>query len=408
MSDTQHGITLTARATDLGSLQAVLKDQRARAIDLVSSPGHYRADGGRVVVDGAEPIMDDDGVTDPNGTYDLTGVAVSGLAEKLGIHPGYLRWLAGARPDLFDLNVNGLLHGTPGGPGGAYPPLPANLMLRLLRGDESGTGVLRAVLSSSYARIDNLDVLVAALGGVRDAGVAGQVTRCDLSETRMTVVLEAPQVRAMAPALLAGYRDPFGGGGVQRIRALAEREGLGYDLGTEPVLHAGIKISNSETGDGRFRVSPHLVVQICRNGYTVTADALGATHLGGRLEEGVVQWSAATQRKALELVASKSRDAVAQFLSGEYLERKAAEWAAVAGAPVKAAADTITACVRASQIPNAMADEVLNCFIAGGQLTAGGVMHAVTAAAQTVADGDLADLMESEAVGVLAHAARIG
>jgi hypothetical protein len=408
MSDTQNGITLAARATDLANLRAVLEDQRARAIDLVMTPGHYAADGGSIVITGAEQVLEENGITDPNGRYAPTRVAIDGLAEKLGIHASYLRRIAADRPDLFDLNVNGLLHGTPGpqGPDGApYPPLAAKLMLRLLRGDQSGTGVLRAVLSNSYQRIDNLDVLVAALGGVRDAGVAGRVTRCDLTETRMVVVIEAPEIRAQAPGLLAGYRDPFGRGGVERIRQLAQREGLGYEPGTEPVMHAGIKISNSETGDGRFTVSPHLTVQICRNGYTVKMDALGATHLGGKLEEGLVRWSAATQRKALELVASKSQDAVGQFLSGEYLERKVAEWAEQAGTPVKAPAETITAMVRASAIPNAYADEILNCFIAGGQLTAGGVMHAVTAAAQTVQDGDLADLMEQESVGALAYAA---
>jgi hypothetical protein len=53
----------------------------------------------------------------------------------------------------------------------------------------------------------------------------------------------APGVRALAPALLAGYRSLFGGrvyvpGGAwppEQARAAA-REGRGYEPGTEPVL----------------------------------------------------------------------------------------------------------------------------------------------------------------------------
>ena len=41
-------------------------------------------------------------------------------------------------------------------------------------------------------------------------------------------------------------------------------------------------------------------------------------------------------------------------------------------------------------------------------MTAGGVMQAVTAAAQQVEDADLQVDMEGAALGILAHAAKIG
>lgn len=406
MSDSKiNGVTLSARNASLQDLRTVLEDQRARSLDIIAGPQTFRAEHGGITVAGAEPLMDDDGVSDPNGTYAVTRVTEEGLSEKLGIPRPYLTLMRETgRLDLWDTNVNGWLHGD----GGEHGPYDKNLMLRILRGDESGTGVVRAVLSDRYGRIDNLDVLVAALGGVRDAGIAGRVTQCDLTERKMYVTLEAPQIRARARALAEGYRDPFRQAGVQRIRELAEREGLGYEPGTEPILHAGIRISNSETGDGRFKIAPHIVMQICRNGYTINADALASQHIGSRLETGIIQWSHATTRKALELVASQARDAVATFLTDEYLNRKINEWERQAGVPVTDPAQTIKLVTAQAKFPQAMADDILNCFIAGGQLTAGGVMHAVTAAAQTVSDADLAALMESEAVNVLAHAARIG
>ena len=61
----------------------------------------------------------------------------------------------------------------------------------------------------------------------------------------------------LAPALLAGYRTPFTGA-------------AGAD---NPVVFAGFVITNSETGCGAFTLTPRLVVQVCRNGMTITRDA---------------------------------------------------------------------------------------------------------------------------------------
>ena len=397
-------IKLAARNAGLAEMREVLEDQRARAIDLIAPPQKFISVNGQIVITGHEPLVTDDGVTDPNGTYSLTGVGDEGLCEKLGIPRAYLRRMRDeGRLDLFDGNVNGWLHGD-GGQGG----YDKNLMLRMLRGDETGTGIVRAVLSDKYARIDNLDVLVAALTGVRDAGIGGHVSGCDLTERRMYVTIQAPEVKALAPVLLAGYKSPFGPGGIERIRELAAREGQGYEPGQEPVVFAGIRITNSETGNGRFSVAPHLTIKICGNGLTIGKDAMQSVHLGGRQEEGVIEWSQQTSRKALELVASKAADAVRTFLSPEYVAAKVAELEEAAGTKVTNPQDTIKQVVAKSSFPKEVENDIFAAFIAGGQLTAGGVMQAVTAAAQTVEDADIAALMESEAVNVLAHAARIG
>jgi hypothetical protein len=66
-------------------------------------------------------------------------------------------------------------------------------LVRCLRGD-AGTGVARAFLSDGYKRIEHLDVLMAALDGVRAAGYPVQVTGCDLSERRMYLHVSCDQV----------------------------------------------------------------------------------------------------------------------------------------------------------------------------------------------------------------------
>jgi hypothetical protein len=51
--------------------------------------------------------------------------------------------------------------------------------------------------------------------------------------------------------------------------------------------------------------------------------------------------------------------------------------------------------------------DILNHFIRGGDVTAGGVMHAVTSVAQTLADADAAHEMESLALRALDLAAAL-
>ena len=110
-----------------------------------------------------------------------------------------------------------------------------------------------------------------------------------------------------------------------------------------PVVFAGFVITNSETGCGAFTLTPRLVVQVCRNGMTITRDAIRAVHLGERLDEGVVTWSGNTQDKTLALITAKTTDAVAAFLDSGYVEpavrRDRARRRAPAGRPARGGPD---------------------------------------------------------------------
>jgi hypothetical protein len=130
-------------------------------------------------------------------------------------------------------------------------------------------------------------------------------------------------------------------------------------------------------------------------------------HLGGKMEEGVIEWSEDTRRKALDLVAAKTRDAVRTFLTPAYVEKQIVAMEKDAGVPVTEPAKVVHEVVAKSVIPAAMEAEILDYFTKGAQLTAGGVMQAVTAAAQMVEDADLAHDMEGAALGIMAHAAKL-
>lgn len=394
----------TTRNATLTDLATLLKDQHARKVDVVAQATSITSVNGNLQITGTEPEITDAGVTMADGTYTPTGVCDEGIADKLRIPITYLRRLRTDRPDLYDQNVNGWLHGNEYDPytlaavESKVAPDHRKFLIRCFRGDE-GNGIARAFLSDSYKMIDHLDCLTAALEGIDDAGINVTIDGCDLTDRRMYLRLVAPEVTAMAHTLLKDYRNPFGED-FEQWRSVADREGLGYGDGTEPIVWAGLVLSNSETGNGAWSIVPRATIKVCKNGLTITKDAMREVHLGGKLEEGTVNWSDDTQRKSVDLLRAKTRDAVQTFLSADYLNGVVARLEERAAEPV----ENFTA-VKVMTKPLAFSpkqmDGILNRFIKGGQMNRAGVVNAITAHAQEVGDADVAADMEAKATGLL-------
>jgi hypothetical protein len=384
-------IQTTTRNADLSDLLGLLRDQHARKVDVVAPATAIRSVEGVLTVRGTEPIITEDGVTQGDGAYVPTAVCDEGLAAKLNVPVAYLKRLRAERPDLYDANVNGFLHGRRPKVNAAgetvrepIPADPRSFLVRAFRGDDGGTGIARAFLSDRFSIVDNLDVLMASLDGIREAGVQVNIDGGDLTDRRMMVRVTCPEVSAMAPTLLRGYRSPFTGQ-------------TGED---NPTVWAGFVISNSEVGGGAFTITPRLVVQVCNNGMTITKDALSKVHLGGRLDAGVVRWGQDTQEAAVTLVKKQTRDAVRTFLSPEYV-REAIETLETKADERVASHDEVKVLAKQAKFTDAEVDGILSYFTQGGQMTRGGVMNAVTAYAQTVEDGDQAYDLETRAVSLL-------
>ncbi|MGH3155607.1 MAG: DUF932 domain-containing protein [Streptosporangiaceae bacterium] len=367
------------RNATLADLAGLLRDQQARKVDIVAPAAAVRAAGGRLVIDDSAPVLGADGVTVTAGSYLPTEVCDQGIAEKLGIPAAYLRRLREQRPGLYDANVNGWLAGD-----------GRRFLIRCLRGEDGG-GAARAFLSDGYKIIDNLDVLLAALDGVRQSGMPAVVDGCDLTERRMYVRVVCEEVGVLAPALLAGYRSPFTGA-------------AGAD---NPVVFAGFVITNSETGCGAFTLLPRLVVQVCRNGMTITRDAMRAVHLGERLDEGVVTWSGNTRDKTLALITAKTTDAVGAFLDPSYVQAALRQVERDAGHELADPQEAVQAVSQRLRFTESQQAGILAHFIRGGDVTAGGILHAVTSVARTLADADAAHEMESQGLRALEIAAAL-
>ena len=381
-------MTATAlRNAGLGDLVTLLKSQQARKLDVVMPASSLWSRGGDILVHGVKPVLEADGVTDPNGRYAPTSVFDSGLSAKLGIPFTYLRRLRSEGiAHVLDFNVNGLLHEYRDADGSVLRPADdRKFLVRLFTGADGAQGVARALLSDKYRMIENLDVLMAALDGVNQTGVQVEIQGADLTDSRMYVRIAAPGIQALAPELLKDYRSPFTGN-------------RGAD---NPVVFAGFVISNSETGGGSFTVTPRITFQVCTNGMTVTTDAMRAVHLGGRQDDGIVNWSERTNRLSLALVRSRTADMVRTCLNKDYMEsviRKATE---KAGKPVDKPVDEIKVVGKALGYTQAEQDGILSHFIKGSDLTAGGLMNAVTSWAQEVEDADRASELENSALRVL-------
>jgi hypothetical protein len=368
-----------AAHASLADIAALLRDQQARKLDVVAPATAIRACDAQFVIDDSAPMLGEHGVTLTAGAYLPTMVCDQGIADKLSIPTAYLRRLREERPALYDANMNGWLDGD-----------GRKFLVRCLKSASGSVpGVARAFLSDGYKIIDSLDVLMATLEGIRASGYPVQLDQCDLTERRMYVRVMCDQVRTLAPALLAGYRSPFTGAS-------------GAD---NPVVFSGFVITNSETGCGAFTLTPRLVVQVCDNGMTITKDALRAVHLGERHEEGVITWSGNTLDKVLDLITAKTTDAVRAFLAPEYAERAIRQIERAAGRPVTDPAETVRTVSQRLRFTEDQQAAILNHFILGGALTAGGVMHAVTSVAQTLTDPDAAWEMESSAMRALELAA---
>ncbi|WP_457034379.1 DUF932 domain-containing protein, partial [Kitasatospora sp. P5_F3] len=362
----------STRNASLREIVGILKDQHPRKTDVIAPVQSIRAEGGRLIIDGAEHEITPDGVTSKAAEYKLTDVCESGVAEKLGIPVGYLRKTRHEAPELWDANVNGWL---------THESREAkSYMIRTLRpGQDEDTGTARAFLSNGYRIIDNLDILTAALTGVSDAGVRVRLDSCDLTDRKMYVRVVADEVRAYAPELLRNYRSPF-------------TEARGAD---NPTVFAGFEISNSETGCGAFTIVPRLVVQVCDNGMTITKDAMKSVHVGGRQQDGVIRWSDNTQARTLDLVTSQTADAVRTFLDHDYVNRQLRDIQEKAGARIKDPEKTITTVSQRLRFTEERRADIFAHFIQGADLSAGGVLHAVTSVAQTLPDADEAHELES-------------
>ena len=288
---------------------------------------------------------------DGAGEYGITNLARRQLAEKLKIPFTYFERMRTEQPVLLDRNVNTWLQTD-----------HDRRMIRTLDGQ------VRAVLSDRYRRLDNYDLaenVLPILQRLPDA----RFESVELTETKMYLKVVTPRVE--------------------------------YEIAPGDVVQAGIVITNSEVGHGTLSVQPLVYRLVCRNGLIASDRALRKTHVGRILqqEEDVITVfrddTLAADDKAFFL---KVRDVVEAAVSETTFRQVAQKMQKtldikLTGDPVK----TVEVLANRYTLNESERAGVLRHLIVEGDLSAYGLVNAVTHYSDDVEDYDRAT--EFEALG---------
>lgn len=290
------------------------------------------------------------GVPEPSGllrAMPLQALAHRQLGGRLGVHATYYDRMLAEAPELLARNVNHWLQAK-----------PERRMVRTLDGN------VRAYLSDRYQRIDNEEVasvVIPILAGLPEVSIVS----CEITEHRM-------YIQATTPSVWGQVR-----------------------VGDE--VQAGVAISNSEVGSGAVSVAALAWRKRCENG-AMSVDKFRAFHVGRQVDDTEQLWRDDTRKSDDRTVLLKVRDMVAAAVDAVRFRERLAKMQGLAGTAltgtVVRAVEVLARKVGVTQQEQA---GILDALIKGGDLTAWGLVNAVTAQAHTAASYDRA--VEFEAIG---------
>ncbi|MFT3815717.1 MAG: DUF932 domain-containing protein [Acidovorax sp.] len=285
----------------------------------------------------------------PNGgSFVVTELARRQLAAKLNIPYPYYDRMRKEQPKLLDENVNTWLQSGEG-----------HAMVRTLDGQA------RAVLSDRYRRLDNYDLanavipILQALPNMRFESV-------ELTDTRMYLKVVVPP--------------------------------MAYTMEPGDIVQAGVAIANSEVGHGTLSVQQLLYRVECSNGLIVPDHTLRKTHIGRALglEDNNVQvYQEETLQADDRAFFLKVRDVVQATVTEHTFKEAARKMQRTMG--IKLTGDPVKSVeVLASRydLNEAERSGVLRHLINGGQLSAYGLVNAVTHFSQEIPNYDRATEFE--------------
>lgn len=283
----------------------------------------------------------------PNeGQYPILPNAHDQIGARVGIPSKYYDKMLNEAPGLLCENVNTW-----------FARKPELRMVRTLGGDT------RAFLSNRYNRIENEEIAGIALPILADIPDV-QIVSSEITERRMYIQAVAPRVQG--------------------------------DVKVGDTVQAGVVISNSETGHGAVSVAALDYRLRCKNG-AISADRFRAYHVGRQIEDSAELWADDTQKADDSVVLLKVRDMIKAAVDAvrfrERIER-------MQGLTQIKASNVEHAVEVLAQKVGATDDEqggILRALIEGGDLSAWGLLNAVTAQAHTARSYDRA--VEFETAG---------
>lgn len=269
------------------------------------------------------------------------------LSTRLDIPRAYYEKMRAHQPELLAVNVNTWLQ-----------TFSDRYLLRVLDNDA------RALLSDRYRPIDNVDLAEAILPRLNDLNVT--IESCEITERRLYIKAVTSQVQA--------------------------------DIVPGDVVQAGICISNSEVGLGALKIEPLIYRLICKNGAVINDMATRKSHIGRRhssldlndhhtYAQYITDATRVAEDKAFWM---KIHDVMNALLNGPTFQQIVAQWQ-LATTRAIVNPDVTTVVERTAKKFALAATEqssVLEHLMAGRDLSAYGLMNAITRTAHDVESYD--------------------
>lgn len=283
-----------------------------------------------------------------HGQFPLLPLAHDQIGMRTQIPSKYYDRMLKEAPDLLATNVNAW-----------HRIAPARRMGRTLGGD------LRAWLSDKYQRIENEEIARAALPALYELpGV--QIPSCEVTDRRLYIHFVVPTVEG--------------------------------EVKKGDVVQAGGIITNSEVGLGAASVSGLIWRLTCLNGMK-TGYQFRRNHVGRQVEDdGEMDWADDTKRSDDQTILLKIRDMVRAVVDEtkfkqNLLKMQGLAEVKVTGDPTRAV-EVLAAKV---QVTEEEKGGIFRALIEGGDLSAWGILNAVTAQGHAASSYDRA--VELEAAG---------
>lgn len=284
--------------------------------------------------------------------FSVTPLAHTQIATRLDIPKKYYDRMRAEAPALLEKNVNEW-----------FQSKPEKRMVRTL------DGKARAFLSDRYRRLDNFDLASAVLPIIGEYSTRGGLTieSCEVTETRMYLKVAYP--------------------------------GLEREVRKGDVVQAGFIVSNSEVGQGSLEVAPFVKRLVCLNGMKVDEFGQKRYHAGrsqGDSDAAIELYRDETLMADDRAFFMKVADTVRGVLSPAKFDKIVARLTAATsqkleGSPV-AAVEVLAG--RLGLIEDEK-NSVLRHLINGGDLSAYGMVQAITEASKEVTSYDRATELEN-------------
>ena len=279
------------------------------------------------------------------GEFPMLPLAHDQVGTHCGIPAKYYDRMLAEAPDLLASNINAW-----------FRINPSKRMVRTLGGRA------RSFNSNSYRRVENEQIAEAVIPVLRELPSL-QIVSADVTDRKLYIHFAVPTIQG--------------------------------EVKKGDVVQVGGVISNSEVGCGSVSVSGLIWRLICLNG-AKTGDTFRKNHVGKQIDDNEALWADDTRRADDEALMLKVRDMVKAVVDETRFRATIDRMKELAG--VKITGDIQKSVeVLSSVVPLSEAEQggVLRSLIEGGDLSAWGLLNAVTAQAHSSSGYDRAVDIES-------------